>query len=274
MELKQRKKINNSIPHFNTAIGADSYNPNNIQENANYFRQQSNNMGYVNPYQQNQQYQYGQYNPNTMNSNQIIQGVQNNGPQMPQNNTNISGMNVSKSGSSFGGKAGSVANGVTTIANNFIGQTKNVKSTDSLMSEAGTSDNSVLGVSFQQQNAIDDKAAMNEVNSSGFSSTLGSAAAGATAGACFGPWGAAIGGVVGLASGLFGYGRSKSKQRKAIYNAQQKVLRRNAFTRSSAETTGLQTQYNQEYGNTQDDVLYANHGKDYNFKYLKRPIYE
>lgn len=264
MELKQRKKINNRIPHFDTAIGADSYYNYNQQSNQYQNASQMVNSNYntnyalVNPYQSINNKQ----NPNI--SNIPIQ----------QNNTSSSGMNTAKAGSSFGGKVGSVANGVTTIAGNFMGQTKNVKSADSLMSEAGTSNNSVLGVDFQQQNAIDDKAAMKEVNSSGFSSTLGSAAAGATAGACFGPWGAAIGGVVGLASGLFGWGSSKSKQRKAIYNAQQKVLRRNAFTRSSAETTGLQTQYNQEYGNTQDDVLYANHGKDYNFKYLKRPIYE
>ena len=164
MELKQRKKINNNIPHFDAAIGADTYNPNNIQGNANYFRQQSNNMGYIqNPYAQHPQYQYGQYNPNTMNSNQIIQGVQNNNPQMPQNNSSASGIGTAKAGGSLGGKIGGIANGVTTIASNFIGQTKNVKSADNLMSEAGTSSGSVLGVNFQQQNAIYDKEAIKEV---------------------------------------------------------------------------------------------------------------
>lgn len=175
-----------------------------------------------------------------------------------------------KSSTDYSSTIGSGIQGAMSIYNNYNMQRQSVKGVGDLMANAGTSNNSVMGIGYTQQNDIDGAQAMKEVNSTGLSGTLNSTASGAMAGASIaGPWGAVAGGAIGLVSGLFGWGSSKRKQRERIWNAQQLASRTNQMNRSVAATEGLQQQYYQNNGNTTYGLLYANRGKD-----LKRPKYE
>ena len=148
--------------------------------------------------------------------------------------------------------------GATSIATNFMKQNASVPSGDQMMAESGTSEGSVMGINYTRQNSIDSGKYESEVNSSGLGNTMGSTVSGASAGASIaGPWGAVAGGAVGLVSGLLGWGSSKRKLQKRLHDAKQLTSRTNTFNRSGAMSTGLQNEYYQDYGNTQDDVLYS-----------------
>ena len=148
--------------------------------------------------------------------------------------------------------------GATSIATNFMKQNASVPTGDQMLSEAGTSEGSAMGINYTRQNTIDSSKYESEVNSSGLGNTMGSTMSGAQAGASVaGPWGAVVGGAVGLVSGLVGLGSSKRKLQKRINDARQLTSRTNTFNRSGAMSTGLSNQYYQNYGNTQDDVLYS-----------------
>ena len=148
--------------------------------------------------------------------------------------------------------------GATSIATNFMKQNLSVPSGDQMMADAGTSEGSVMGINYTRQNNIDYGKYESQVNSSGLSNTMGSTVSGAQAGASIaGPWGAVIGGAAGLVTGLFGWGSSKRKLQKRLHDAKQLTSRTNTFNRSGAMSTGLQNEYYQDYGNTQDDVLYS-----------------
>ena len=148
--------------------------------------------------------------------------------------------------------------GATSIASNFMNQTKSVPTGDQMMAESGTSEGSVMGINYTRQNSIDSGKYESEVNSSGLGNTMSSTVSGASAGASIaGPWGAVAGGAVGLVSGLVGWGSSKKKLQKRLHDAKQLTSRTNTFNRSGAMSTGLQNEYYQNYGNTQDDVLYS-----------------
>ena len=148
--------------------------------------------------------------------------------------------------------------GATSIASNFMNQTKSVPTGDQMMAESGTSEGSVMGINYTRQNSIDSGKYESEVNSSGIGNTMSSTVSGASAGASIaGPWGAVAGGAIGLVSGLVGWGSSKKKLQKRLHDAKQLTSRTNTFNRSGAMSTGLQNEYYQDYGNTQDDVLYS-----------------
>lgn len=148
--------------------------------------------------------------------------------------------------------------GATSIASNFMNQTKSVPTGDQMMAESGTSEGSVMGINYTRQNSIDSGKYESEVNSSGLGNTMSSTVSGASAGASIaGPWGAVAGGAIGLVSGLVGWGSSKRKLQKRLHDVKQLTSRTNTFNRSGAMSTGLQNEYYQDYGNTQDDVLYS-----------------
>lgn len=159
-------------------------------------------------------------------------------------------------------KIAGIVGGVSSIASNYIGQQAMVKNESELMNNAGMTNSSVGGVGYRRYNDITGNQELSNLDRSGFTSTLSSTASGASAGAAFGPWGAAIGGVVGLASGIFGWSSSKAKLRKRIYNAQQLANRNNIQARSGAMGTALQNNYYSEHGGLDGGTLYANKGKD------------
>lgn len=184
------------------------------------------------------------------------------------------------------GGGGVSAGAVTGAVNGTIGMIQGynsmqdaVKGTDELMAYSGQRTDQAFGVNYQAQNDINRQKTMEDISKSNRNATLGmvgsGAAAGAAIGSCFPGLGTVIGGaagaIVGLFGGLFGSKKARERQRRKIFNAQQKVNLVNQVNQSSAATEGLTQQYYLNNGNTYDDVLYANRGKDLiKPRYVKR----
>lgn len=192
--------------------------------------------------------------------------------------------NITKQAQQIGGKIVSFSNNIlgntgTRLAGNMvqsviplantINSTINLgrKSTDQILAESGQGQGSIMGQSYTIQN-VDEDAQMDQLKQESITNTLGAMGTGATIGAAFGPVGAGVGAAVGAIGGLFGGGAAKRRMKRRIREAQQRAFRMNAFNRASAMSDALDQQYNLDYSNTQDDILYANRGKD--LKPLKR----
>lgn len=194
----------------------------------------------------------------------------------------INGMKIPST--SLGGVGGGVsADAVTGAVNGTIGMIQGynsmqnaVKGTDGLMAYSGQRTDQAFGVNYQAQNDINGQKAMDDISKSNKNATLGMVGSGAAAGAAIGSAipgvgtliGGAAGAIVGLFGGLFGSKKARERQRRKIFNAQQKVNLINQVNQSSAATEGLTQQYYLDNGNTYDDLLYANRGKD-----LRKPRY-
>lgn len=245
MELKQRKKINN-IPKFNNGIdlsgsvkgiGVDI-------TGLNTYKQQLTSV------------------PTRMEVN---------GMRTPGNLSLSSG----GSGISTGAVTGAV-NGTIGMIQGYNSMQNAVKGTDELMAYSGQRTDQTFGVNYQAQNDINRQKAMDNISKSNKNATLGMVGSGAAAGAAIGSAipgvgtliGGAVGAITGLFGGLFGSKKARERQHRKIFNAQQKVNLINQVNQSSAATEGLTQQYYLDNGNTYDDVLYANRGKD-----LRKPRY-
>lgn len=245
MELKQRKKINN-IPKFNNGIDLSS-SVNGIGGDItglNTYKQQLTSV------------------PTRMEVN---------GMRTPGNLSLSSG----GSGISTGAVTGAV-NGTIGMIQGYNSMQNAVKGTDELMAYSGQRTDQTFGVNYQAQNDINRQKAMDDISKSNKNATLGMVGSGAAAGAAIGSAipgvgtliGGAVGAITGLFGGLFGSKKARERQRRKIFNAQQKVNLVNQVNQSSAATEGLTQQYYLDNGNTYDDVLYANRGKD-----LRKPRY-
>ncbi len=261
MELKQRKKINN-MPKFNDGIDQK--------------------VGF------GQQYQ----------ANDLISMIGGNAP----TGSAIAGAGSSSASFNIGQKpfskwnpkggvqaagGGGVGTGaVTGAVNGTIGMIQGynsmqdaVKGADELMAYSGQRTDQTFGVNYQAQNDINRQKAMDDISKSNKNATLGMVGSGAAAGAAIGSVvpgvgtliGGAVGAITGLFGGLFGSKKARERQRRKIFNAQQQVNLINQVNQSSAATEGLTQQYYLDNGNTYDDVLYANRGKDLiKPRYVKR----
>ena len=245
MELKQRKKINN-IPKFNNGIDLSS-SVNGIGGDItglNTYKQQLTSV------------------PTRMEVN---------GMRTP-GNLSLSSGGV---GISTGTVTGAV-NGTIGMIQGYNSMQSAVKGTDELMAYSGQRTDQAFGVNYQAQNDINRQKAMDDISKSNRNATLGMVGSGAAAGAAIGSAipgvgtliGGAVGAITGLFGGLFGSKKARERQRRKIFNAQQKVNLVNQVNQSSAATEGLTQQYYLDNGNTYDDVLYANRGKD-----LRKPRY-
>lgn len=245
MELKQRKKINN-IPKFNNGIDLSS----SVKgigvdiTGLNTYKQQLTSV------------------PTRMEVN---------GMRTPGNLSLSSG----GGGISTGTVTGAV-NGTIGMIQGYNSMQNAVKGTDELMAYSGQRTDQTFGVNYQAQNDINRQKAIDDISKSNRNATLGMVGSGAAAGASIGSVipgvgtliGGAVGAITGLFGGLFGGKKAKKRQRRKIFNAQQKVNLINQVNQSSAATEGLTQQYYLDNGNTYDDVLYANRGKD-----LRKPRY-
>lgn len=187
---------------------------------------------------------------------------------------------------SLGSGGGISAGAVTGAVNGTIGMIQGynsmqnaVKGTDELMAYSGQRTDQAFGVNYQAQNDINKQKAMSDISKSNRDATLGMVGSGASAGAAIGSVvpgvgtliGGAVGAITGLFGGLFGSKKARERQRRKIFNAQQQVNLINQVNQSSAATEGLTQQYYLDNGNTYDDVLYANRGKDLiKPRYVKR----
>lgn len=245
MELKQRKKINN-IPKFNNGIDLSSS-----------VKGVGGDITGLNTYKQQ--------------LTSVPTRIEVNGMRTPGNLSLSSG----GGGISAGTVSGAV-NGTIGMIQGYNSMQSAVKGTDELMAYSGQRTNQAFGVNYQAQNDINRQKAMDDISKSNRNATLGMVGSGAAAGAAIGSAipgvgtliGGAVGAITGLFGGLFGSKKARERQRRKIFNAQQKVNLINQVNQSSAATEGLTQQYYLDNGNTYDDVLYANRGKD-----LRKPIY-
>lgn len=245
MELKQRKKINN-IPKFNNGIDLSGS-----------VKGIGGDITGLNTYKQQ--------------LTSVPTRMEVNGMRTPGNLSLSSG----GSGISTGAVTGAV-NGTIGMIQGYNSMQNAVKGTDELMAYSGQRTDQVFGVNYQAQNDINRQKAMDNISKSNKNATLGMVGSGAAAGAAIGSAipgvgtliGGAVGAITGLFGGLFGSKKARKRQRRKIFNAQQKVNLINQVNQSSAATEGLTQQYYLDNGNTYDDVLYANRGKD-----LRKPRY-
>lgn len=245
MELKQRKKINN-IPKFNNGIDLSGS-----------VKGIGGDITGLNTYKQQ--------------LTSVPTRMEVNGMRTPGNLSLSSG----GGGISTGTVTGAV-NGTTGMIQGYNSMQNAVKGTDELMAYSGQRTDQAFGVNYQAQNDINRQKAMDDISKSNRNATLGMVGSGAAAGAAIGSAipgvgtliGGAVGAITGLFGGLFGSKKARERQRRKIFNAQQKVNLVNQVNQSSAATEGLTQQYYLDNGNTYDDVLYANRGKD-----LRKPRY-
>lgn len=245
MELKQRKKINN-IPKFNNGIDLSGS-----------VKGIGGDITGLNTYKQQ--------------LTSVPTRMEVNGMRTPGNLSLSSG----GGGMSAGTVSGAV-NGTIGMIQGYNSMQNAVKGTDELMAYSGQRTDQIFGVNYQAQNDINRQKAMNDISKSNKNATLGMVGSGAAAGAAIGSAipgvgtliGGAVGAITGLFGGLFGSKKARERQRRKIFNAQQKVNLINQVNQSSAATEGLTQQYYLDNGNTYDDVLYANRGKD-----LRKPRY-
>lgn len=245
MELKQRKKINN-IPKFNNGIDLSGS-----------VKGIGGDITGLNTYKQQ--------------LTSVPTRMEVNGMRTPGNLSLSSG----GGGISTGTVTGAV-NGTIGMIQGYNSMQNAVKGTDELMAYSGQRTDQAFGVNYQAQNDINRQKAMDDISKSNRNATLGMVGSGAAAGAAIGSAipgvgtliGGAVGAITGLFGGLFGSKKARERQRRKIFNAQQKVNLINQVNQSSAATEGLTQQYYLDNGNTYDDVLYANRGKD-----LRKPRY-
>lgn len=241
MELKQRKKINN-IPKFNNGIDLSGS-----------VKGIGGDITGLNTYKQQ--------------LTSVPTRMEVNGMRTPGN------LSLSSGGSGI--RTGAV-NGTIGMIQGYNSMQNAVKGTDELMAYSGQRTDQAFGVNYQAQNDINRQKAMDDISKSNRNATLGMVGSGAATGAAIGSAipgvgtliGGAVGAITGLFGGLFGSKKARERQRRKIFNAQQKVNLVNQVNQSSAATEGLTQQYYLDNGNTYDDVLYANRGKD-----LRKPRY-
>ena len=155
------------------------------------------------------------------------------------------------------GNAMAIGKGALSIGQNMM-SSLSVPGTSEIVNNAGQSDNSVMGVNYQEQNVVDGSQELKEQDSKGFSNTTSSVVSGAAAGSKVGGiWGGVIGGAVGLGSGLFGWLGGKSKLKRRIRRAKMAAANKASLQRANALTQGLQNEYYLNNDNTADDILYT-----------------
>lgn len=247
MELKQRKRINN-VPKFNGGIDL-----------AGNIKGIGGDITGLNTYKQQ--------------LTSVPTRMEVNGMRTPGKSLIGSGGGVSA-----GAVTGAV-NGTLGMINGYNSMQDAVKGSNELMAYSGQRTDQAFGVNYQAQNDINRQKAMEDISKSNRNATLGMVGSGAAAGAAIGSAipgvgtliGGAVGAITGLFGGLFGSKKARERQRRKIFNAQQKVNLVNQVNQSSAATEGLTQQYYLDNGNTYDDVLYANRGKDLiKPRYVKR----
>lgn len=143
--------------------------------------------------------------------------------------------------------------------------TKNIISSDELSEQAGTSEGSVNGISYEKANAVDGSDEMEALKAQNKSNTIGAATSGASLGMSIGgPIGGVLGGVAGLVGGIFGGNKRKRELRRRIREAKRLNERVTSYNRSSAQSQGVERDYYAENEDNTGDILYANKGKDMN----------
>lgn len=224
-------------------------------------------------------------NPENLNPSNVVSGISKAGG--PQAISALSQANFGQkanaalglAGKTLGGAASKALGAVSTVMNkvpvmgaiNFgksLGNafsTKNIISSDELSEQAGTSEGSVNGISYEKANAVDGSDEMEALKAQNKSNTIGAATSGASLGMSIGgPVGGVLGGIAGLVGGIFGGNKRKRELRRRIREAKRLNERVTSYNRSSAQSQGVERDYYAENEDNTGDILYANKGKDMN----------
>lgn len=290
MDLKQRKRIINSIPRFNTGNdGSDLAGATrNLPSITGYVQQ---NVTSIPTYQQisnmktpgiqgaqMQKHDYGSMGASIPSFN-IGQK-----PDYVSMGTSIAGGIgdlFSQSGKfgdktssairNYGGAAASMVPGThgqlaqtaVTLLADTIGMSRYKHTADEMRNNAGMSNSTINGINYTTQNALDTKSMYSDVKDTAIKNTISNGLKGSVAGfAVGGPIGAVVGGVLGNVLGIFGGRKAMIRQKRINRNAQMQNLMLNQGQMAYADTEALQNKYYQDNYDTTGQLLYANNGKD------------
>lgn len=290
MDLKQRKRIINSIPRFNTGNdGSDLAGATrNLPSITGYVQQ---NVTSIPTYQQisnmktpgiqgaqMQKHDYGSMGA-SMPSFNIGQK-----PDYVSMGTSIAGGigDLFSQSGKFGdktssairnyggaaasmvpGKHGQLAQAAVTLLADTIGISRYKHTADEMRNNAGMSNSTINGINYTTQNALDTKSMYSDVKDTAIKNTISNGLKGSVAGfAVGGPIGAVVGGVLGNVLGIFGGRKAMIRQKRINRNAQMQNLMLNQGQMAYADTEALQNKYYQDNYDTTGQLLYANNGKD------------
>lgn len=290
MDLKQRKRIINSIPRFNTGNdGSDLAGATrNLPSITGYVQQ---NVTSIPTYQQISNMK----TPGIQGSQMQKPDYGSMGASMPSFNigqkpdyvsmgTSIAGGigDLFSQSGKFGdktssairnyggaaasmvpGKHGQLAQAAVTLLADTIGMSRYKHTADEMRNNAGMSNSTINGINYTTQNSLDTKSMYSDVKDTAIKNTISNGLKGSVAGlAVGGPIGAIVGGVLGNVLGIFGGRKAMIRQKRINRNAQMQNLMLNQGQMAYADTEALQNKYYQDNYDTTGQLLYANNGKD------------
>lgn len=290
MDLKQRKRIINSIPRFNTGNdGSDlSGATRNLPSITGYVQQ---NVTSIPTYQQISTMK----TPGVQGAQMQKHGFGSMGASIPSFNigqkpdyvsmgTSIAGGigDLFSQSGKFGdktssairnyggaaasmvpGKHGQLAQAAVTLLADTIGMSRYKHTADEMRNNAGMSNSTINGINYTTQNSLDTKSMYSDVKDTAIKNTISNGLKGSVAGfAVGGPIGAVVGGVLGNVLGIFGGRKAMIRQKRINRNAQMQNLMLNQGQMAYADTEALQNKYYQDNYDTTGQLLYANNGKD------------
>lgn len=155
---------------------------------------------------------------------------------------------------------------INSVANSF----GNNKSAEDVLTDGGTQQSNAMGVGYQRYLGPNEDKEWRDLKRQNIQNTLGAAGAGAALGASIGSIvpgiGTVIGGVggalIGGIAGMFGSSSRRRKLEKALNDARLTAQSRNMYAYSGAASKALEDNYYNSHMNTDNQVLYANRGKD------------
>lgn len=146
--------------------------------------------------------------------------------------------------------------GVLGLLSQYQNASQPVASAQDLINNTNRTTDSIDGVSFDVLGDSGEQAAIDQVNSNMVTNTASSTLSGAASGAAVaGPWGAAAGGILGFATGIFGGNKAKKKQEEAARIARITKGNKNEYQYNKALTTVLNKQQDKLYGNLESYQL-------------------
>lgn len=161
------------------------------------------------------------------------------------------------------GKHGQLAQAAVTLLADTIGMSKYKHTADEMRNNAGMSNSTINGINYTTQNSLDTKSMYSDVKDTAIKNTISNGLKGSVAGfAVGGPIGAVVGGVLGNVLGIFGGRKAMIRQKRINRNAQMQNLMLNQGQMAYADTEALQNKYYQDNYDTTGQLLYANNGKD------------
>lgn len=161
------------------------------------------------------------------------------------------------------GKHGQLAQAAVTLLSDTIGMSRYKHTADEMRNNAGMSNSTINGINYTTQNSLDTKSMYSDVKDTAIKNTISNGLKGSVAGfAVGGPIGAVVGGVLGNVLGIFGGRKAMIRQKRINRNAQMQNLMLNQGQMAYADTEALQNKYYQDNYDTTGQLLYANNGKD------------